>query len=244
MLNREGVDLHAGFLDGLWLRGQVQYSLPDSAGHVETINYVLIVVLPLSVRARVHLLFRGVVVHAGCRTSGGAGPQTRCTGGHRYERDEIASYDRQLCNTFVIQSEFIAAIRRVDDRRFGTYDNGLTGGAHLQRDRKIEVLFGQKRDVCFRLGKPRGFDRDLVVSRSKTHEAVVARGIGSRSLLNSRSSVDKDDLCFCHSCPGWVLNDALDVRRELRKGGNNPKCQQRTHQGGNKAALRCAMVSS
>ncbi len=58
MLNRKRIDLNAGFLNGLWLWRQIQYPLPDSAGDVQAVNDVLVVVLALTIRACVNLLFR------------------------------------------------------------------------------------------------------------------------------------------------------------------------------------------
>jgi len=76
MLYRKRVYLNAGLLNGVGLRSQVQYALPDSTGHVQAVNDVLIVVLSLAVCACVNLLFSGVVVDARGRTTGGAGSQT------------------------------------------------------------------------------------------------------------------------------------------------------------------------
>ena len=64
VLARKGVDLDAGFLDGIRLWGKIQHALANSAGHVETIHHVLIVVLTLTVGAGIHLLFGREIVHA------------------------------------------------------------------------------------------------------------------------------------------------------------------------------------
>src|SRR5690348_4133235 len=51
----ECIDLNAGFLDRGRLRRKIQYALADSAGYVQAINNVLVIVLALTVRAGVNL---------------------------------------------------------------------------------------------------------------------------------------------------------------------------------------------
>ena len=60
----ECVDLNAGFLDSFRLRGQIQDPLPNAAGYIQAIYNVLVIILTLTVRAGVNLLFCGEVVHA------------------------------------------------------------------------------------------------------------------------------------------------------------------------------------
>ena len=96
MFHRKRIYLYAGFLDGFGLRSQVQHALTDSAGHVETVDDVLVVVLALAVGAGIHLLFGGVIVDAGSRTSGCAGAQARDARRHGHERDKVAADDWQL----------------------------------------------------------------------------------------------------------------------------------------------------
>ena len=55
---------------GVRLGGQIQHALANSAGHVEAVHDVLIVILALAVGAGIHLLFGGEVVDARCRTAG------------------------------------------------------------------------------------------------------------------------------------------------------------------------------
>ena len=64
---RKRVDLNTGFLNCIRLRSQVQNALANSAGDVQAINNVLIVVLALAVGAGVNLRFGREVVHAGSR---------------------------------------------------------------------------------------------------------------------------------------------------------------------------------
>ena len=131
VLYRERVDLHAGFLDGFRLRGQVQHALADSAGHVQPVNDVLVVVLALAVGAGVHLLLGGVIVDSGCGTSGGAGAQARYPGRHGHQRDQVAADDGQFCDTLVIQGQLGTAVGSIDDGRLRRDHDGLGGGAYL-----------------------------------------------------------------------------------------------------------------
>src|SRR5689334_24366040 len=64
VLARKGIYLDTGFLDGVRLGGQIQHALANSAGHVEPIHNVLIVVLALAVGTGVNLLFGREIVHA------------------------------------------------------------------------------------------------------------------------------------------------------------------------------------
>src|ERR1700757_1277007 len=57
VLHRKRIHLNTRLLNRLRLRSQIQNSLTNSAGDVKTIDYVLIVVLALTIRAGIDLLF-------------------------------------------------------------------------------------------------------------------------------------------------------------------------------------------
>src|SRR5215472_8402692 len=72
---RESVYLNTGFLNGVGLRSQIQHALPDPAGDVESVYDILIIVLALSVCARINLQFGRVVVDTRSGTAGCAGSE-------------------------------------------------------------------------------------------------------------------------------------------------------------------------
>src|ERR1035437_7623624 len=125
MLKRKGVYLNAGLLNGVGLRRQVQYALPDSTGDIQAVNDVLIVVLALTVCACINLLLSGVVVDAGGRAAGCAGPQTRDSGSHGDQGNEVAANDWQLRNALILQGHLESAIGCVDDWRFRADNDGF-----------------------------------------------------------------------------------------------------------------------
>src|SRR5450631_4504720 len=51
VLHRKGVDLNAGLLDGVGRGRQIQHALANSAGYVEAVDHVLIVIRALTVGA-------------------------------------------------------------------------------------------------------------------------------------------------------------------------------------------------
>src|SRR6516164_2229346 len=69
VLDRECIDLNTRFLNGLRLRGKVQYTLANAAGDIEAVNNILIVVLSLAVRTSIHLLLSREVIHTRRRTA-------------------------------------------------------------------------------------------------------------------------------------------------------------------------------
>ena len=56
---------------------------------------------------------------------------------------------------------------------------------------------------------------------------LYALGLGCGS-----DPVDEDDLRFGYARAGWVLDYALDIRRELSHHGNGRERKHKTHQGG------------
>ncbi len=90
---RKSIHLNTGFLDRVWSRGQVQDTLPDSAGHVEAINHILIVIRSLPVGAGVNRFFRRKVIWAGsgCAVSGTRCSQSRYPWGQRHESHQVAA---------------------------------------------------------------------------------------------------------------------------------------------------------
>ena len=114
VLARKCIDLNAGFLDRVGLWGQIQDALANSTGHVEPIHHILIVILPLTVGARVHLLFGGEIVYARPRTTGRARPQSGDSWGQRHQHDQIPADDGQLGYRLILESQLSTAVRSVD----------------------------------------------------------------------------------------------------------------------------------
>src|SRR5437667_166826 len=59
VLTAKCIDLDTRLLDGCRLGRQVQNALSNSAGYIQAIDNVLIIVLPLTICAGINLLFRG-----------------------------------------------------------------------------------------------------------------------------------------------------------------------------------------
>src|SRR5881394_1683355 len=64
VLRRERVHLNAGFLDRVWIWGEVQYALSNAAVYVESIDNVLVGHDALTVRAHIHRGFSRIVIYA------------------------------------------------------------------------------------------------------------------------------------------------------------------------------------
>ena len=99
----ERIDLNGGFLDCVGLRGEIQNALAYTAGDIETIDHVLVVILALAIGAGVNLLFGGVVIHTRCRTAGRAGSQAGGSWRHSHKRHQVAPYNRQLRDCPIIK---------------------------------------------------------------------------------------------------------------------------------------------
>src|SRR5450631_163284 len=105
VLARKRVDLNTAFLDGVRRWSQVQNTLTNSAGHVEAIDNILVVIRSLAVGAGVNRFFRGKVIRTGSgRTVAGTRcSQSRHPRGQSHQRYQVAALEWQLRDSGIIQ---------------------------------------------------------------------------------------------------------------------------------------------
>ena len=217
VLDRERIHLNTSFLDRFRLWSQIQNSLTNSAGDVKTVDHVLIVVLTLTVRAGVDLLFCRKIVDSRRRTSRCARSQAGNSWSHGHQRDEVATDDRQLRHALILEGHLYTAVSGVYDWSLCADDYRLGDGAYLEGERDVQILLGEQRDCRLRLRKTSGFGRNLVVTGGEADEAVVPRIVAGCCRGDSGRCVDQLNFDLSNTGAALVLYFSLDAGCELSK---------------------------
>ena len=223
VLTRKGIDLNAGFANSFRLRGEIQNALANSAGHVEPVHNILIIIPALTIGAGVDLLFGGEIVHTRRGTSRPARSQAGSSWRHRHQRDQVATNDGQLRDRLILKSQLRAAIRSVDHRSLGRDADRLGNRADLQRDRHAQVLRGQQRNVDLRLGEAGRLHGNFVGTGSEAEESEIACLVGGGSLRGIRGDADQPHGGLSYARPGRILDGALHATGELGESAGGRK---------------------
>src|SRR4051812_12603697 len=114
VLTAECVYLNAGFLDGCRLGSQVQNALTNSAGHIQAVDHILIVVLSLTICAGIDLLPCGEIVDPRSWAARTARSESRNSRRQRHKRDQVTADDGQLCHGLVLKCELGSTVSSIN----------------------------------------------------------------------------------------------------------------------------------